>query len=51
MGSEFEKEMIGGSPLRRIGRPDDIARVAVSLTSDDSAWVTGRRLTASGGLR
>ena len=40
MGSEFEKEMIGGTPLGRIGRPDDIARVAVSLTSDDSAWVT-----------
>jgi 3-oxoacyl-[acyl-carrier protein] reductase len=51
MGSEFEKEMIGGTPLGRIGQPDDIARVAVFLASDDSAWVTGERLTASGGLR
>ena len=50
MGSEFEKEMIGGTPLGRIGQPDDIARVAVFLASDDSAWVTGERLTASGGF-
>jgi len=51
IGSEFEKQMIGGTPLGRIGQPDDIAHVAVFLASDDSAWVTGERLTASGGLR
>jgi 3-oxoacyl-[acyl-carrier protein] reductase len=51
MGGELEKEMIGGTPLGRIGQPDDIARVAVFLASDDSAWITGERLTASGGLR
>jgi 3-oxoacyl-[acyl-carrier protein] reductase len=51
MGGEYEKEMVDGTPLGRIGQPDDIARVAVFLASDDSAWVTGERLTASGGLR
>jgi len=51
MGGEFEKGMIDGTPLGRIGQPDDIARVAVFLASDDAAWVTGERLTASGGLR
>ena len=31
-------------------QPDEyIARVAVFLASDDSAWITGERLTASGG--
>ena len=40
-----------GTPLGRIGQPDDIASVAVFLASDDSAWLTGERLTASGGLR
>ena len=40
-----------GTPLGRIGHPDDIARIAVFLASDDSAWLTGERLTASGGHR
>jgi NAD(P)-dependent dehydrogenase (short-subunit alcohol dehydrogenase family) len=31
--------------------PDDIARAAVFLASDDSAWLTGERLTVSGGYR
>ena len=47
IGSDFEKAMIAGTPLGRIGQPDDIARVAVFLASDDSAWLTGERLTAS----
>jgi 3-oxoacyl-[acyl-carrier protein] reductase len=50
-GSDFEKAMIADTPLGRIGQPDDIARVAVFLASDDSAWLTGERLTASGGYR
>jgi 3-oxoacyl-[acyl-carrier protein] reductase len=51
MGSDFEKVIIAGTPLGRIGQPDDIARVAVFLASEDSAWLTGERLTASGGYR
>jgi 3-oxoacyl-[acyl-carrier protein] reductase len=51
MGSDLEKTMTAGTPLGRIGQPDDIARVAVFLASDDSAWLTGERVTASGGLR
>ena len=51
VGSDFEKTMIAGTPLGRFGQPDDIARVAVFLASDDSAWLTGERLTASGGYR
>jgi 3-oxoacyl-[acyl-carrier protein] reductase len=51
IGSEYEKEMVDGTPLGRIGQPDDIARVVVFLASDDSAWITGERLIASGGLR
>jgi 3-oxoacyl-[acyl-carrier protein] reductase len=51
IGGDFEKEMIAHTPLGRIGQPDDIARVAVFLASDDSAWLTGERLTASGGYR
>jgi 3-oxoacyl-[acyl-carrier protein] reductase len=50
MGSDLEKAMIAGTPLGRIGQPDDIARVALFLASDDSSWLTGERLAASGGL-
>ena len=50
-GSDFEKAMIASTPLGRIGQPDDIARIAVFLASDASAWLTGERLTASGGYR
>jgi 3-oxoacyl-[acyl-carrier protein] reductase len=48
-GSDFEKAMVAATPLGRFGQPNDIARVAVFLASDDSAWITGERLTASGG--
>ena len=50
-GGAFEKAMVAGTPLGRLGQPDDIARVAVFLASDDSTWLTGERLTASGGYR
>jgi 3-oxoacyl-[acyl-carrier protein] reductase len=51
MGSDFEREMIAKTPLGRFGQPDDIARVAVFLASQDSSWLTGERISASGGLQ
>jgi 3-oxoacyl-[acyl-carrier protein] reductase len=49
IGSDFEQQIVARTALGRFGQPDDIARVAVFLASDDAAWVTGERLTASGG--
>ena len=37
-------------PVRRLGRPEDVARVVVFLASDDSAYITGQVLTVDGGL-
>jgi 3-oxoacyl-[acyl-carrier protein] reductase len=51
VGSDFEKQMIAQTPLGRFGQPDDIAPVAVFLASDDSGWLTGEVLKASGGLK
>ena len=51
IGSEFQSALEGQTPLGRIGQPDDIANVAVFLASDDSAWLTGEQLLATGGLR
>ena len=50
-GSDFEKGVVAQTPLGRSGQPADIARVAVFLASDDSAWVTGEHFVVSGGLR
>jgi 3-oxoacyl-[acyl-carrier protein] reductase len=51
VGGDFEKEAIARTPLGRIGQPDDVARVAVFLASDDSGWISGERLAVSGGHR
>jgi 3-oxoacyl-[acyl-carrier protein] reductase len=51
IGSEFQEAAVAQTPLGRIGQPNDVASVAVFLASDDSAWLTGERLSASGGLR
>ena len=51
IGSEFQEAAVAQTPLGRIGQPNDVASIAVFLASDDSAWLTGERLSASGGLR
>lgn len=51
IGSDFEKQMVASTPLGRIGQPDDIARVAVFLGSDDAGWINGQKINVSGGLR
>lgn len=51
VGSDFEKQLVAMTPLGRIGVPSDIARVAVFLASDDSGWLTGEVILATGGLR
>jgi len=48
---ETAKSMGASLPMGRLGRPDDIARVAVFLASDQSGWLTGERISASGGQR
>jgi NAD(P)-dependent dehydrogenase (short-subunit alcohol dehydrogenase family) len=36
-------------PLRRVGRPEDVAAAAVYFASDEAAWVSGAVLLVSGG--
>jgi 3-oxoacyl-[acyl-carrier protein] reductase len=49
IGTDFQKQIVAQTPLGRIGQPDDTAKVAVFLASDDSGWVTGETLLVSGG--
>ena len=51
IGSDFEKQMVAQTPLGRLGQPEDIASIAVFLASNDSGWLTGEKLIASGGMR
>jgi meso-butanediol dehydrogenase/(S,S)-butanediol dehydrogenase/diacetyl reductase len=37
-------------PLGRLGKPEDVAQMAVYLACDESAWVTGAALPLDGGL-
>ena len=36
--------------MKRLGSPDDIARAALFLASDESGWMTGTSLTIDGGI-
>jgi 3-oxoacyl-[acyl-carrier protein] reductase len=51
LGSDFERALIAQAPLGRTGKVDDIAPIAVFLASNDSAWLTGEQLLATGGIR
>ncbi|MFZ0272665.1 MAG: glucose 1-dehydrogenase [Acidobacteriaceae bacterium] len=51
IGGDFLNAAIARTPLGRIGQPADFGPIAVFLASDDSAWLTGETLLATGGLR
>jgi 3-oxoacyl-[acyl-carrier protein] reductase len=51
IGSDFQKKNVEETPLGRIGQPEDIATVAAFLASDESYWLTGQTIQASGGAR
>jgi 3-oxoacyl-[acyl-carrier protein] reductase len=38
-----------GTPLKRIGKPEEVANVALFLASDESSFVTGDRIICAGG--
>ena len=48
---EMEKTLIADIPLRRIGRPEDIANTVVFLASEQASWVTGQLIFVHGGNR
>jgi 3-oxoacyl-[acyl-carrier protein] reductase len=49
-GSEFAGQFVAQTPLGRLGQPEDLAKAAVFLASDESRWVTGDVIKASGGM-
>ena len=52
-GAERESRMAGlvaATPLKRFGRADEVAAIAVMLGSDEATYITGSELTIDGGL-
>lgn len=46
----YKEKTAAAVPLKRLGRPEDVAAVACFLLSDDAAYVTGAELRVDGGL-
>ena len=47
---EFKKNVVTAVPMGRMGDPDEIAKAALFLASDDSSYVTGIELFVDGGM-
>ncbi len=46
---QLKKDLVSNVPLRRMGTPDEVAKVATFLASDESSYVTGIELFVDGG--
>ncbi len=46
----FGEQIAGSAPLKRIGRPDDMAGTAIYLASRAASYVTGVILPVDGGI-
>jgi NAD(P)-dependent dehydrogenase (short-subunit alcohol dehydrogenase family) len=48
-GTPRERAMLEGTPMRRLGRPDEVAGAIAFLAGDDATFVTGSELYVDGG--
>jgi 3-oxoacyl-[acyl-carrier protein] reductase len=48
---EFRKVAAERAPVRRVGRPEDIAAAAAFLCSDEASFITGQTLYVDGGAK
>lgn len=46
----IQKALIDSTPLRRFGKPEEIAAAAVFLASDEASYITGAELAVDGGM-
>ena len=44
-----QHELIDAHPIRRLGTPEDVARTALFLASEEAGWITGIVVDVAGG--
>ncbi|HMJ19864.1 MAG TPA: SDR family oxidoreductase, partial [Gemmatimonadaceae bacterium] len=49
-GTERGRELLTRTPMRRFGKPEEVAGAAVFLASDAASFVTGHLLAVDGGF-
>lgn len=50
LGEKFKEEAKKGIPLKRLGKPEDVANVIGFLASDLASYVTGQVINVDGGM-
>jgi 3-oxoacyl-[acyl-carrier protein] reductase len=50
LSQELKDNMLGHVPLKRIGRPEDVAAAVRFLASEEAGYITGHVLDVNGGL-
>ncbi|HEX5364070.1 MAG TPA: SDR family oxidoreductase, partial [Gallionella sp.] len=46
----IKTDIASRSPIKRFGTPEEVAKVALFLASDDSAYVVGEEIVVDGGI-
>lgn len=46
---DLEAQILPSIPLRRLGRPEEVADAIVFLASEQASWITGQIVQVAGG--
>jgi 3-oxoacyl-[acyl-carrier protein] reductase len=50
LNDKVKDEILSKIPVKRVGKPEDIAKTAVFLASEDSNYITGQVINVDGGM-
>ena len=50
LGDKYKEEAKKGIPLRRLGKPEDVANLIAFLASDEANYITGQVINVDGGM-